>query len=222
MHKLALAAGIGLAAPLARGGPAQASIMADGITYDLEETTTANPLVNLFALVITGENTASDTEGGVNAGRTGINAIAFNQPSGFVAATMLIPLTGYSFNLEGLSSSGCHGGGNFFCFDNTAIPPIPTTDVTGKLVFVFSEQVASAADFNNYTPDLKIDWVGTANNYDLVSKTITPDATCSDCTPTQQQVPVSEPGTLFLFGSGIAALAIFSLRRRQLARSTLA
>jgi len=51
----------------------------EGITYDLEAKATANPLTELFALKITGENANVGQPGGDTiGGRTGINAIAFN------------------------------------------------------------------------------------------------------------------------------------------------
>lgn len=54
------------------------ALVADGITYTLTENSiSANGLTASFTFTASGENTASDTEGG----RTGINAIAFNQPA---------------------------------------------------------------------------------------------------------------------------------------------
>jgi hypothetical protein len=32
----------------------------------------------------------------------------------------------------------------------------------------------SSGNFASYNPDFKIDWIGTKNNYDLVSKPLTP------------------------------------------------
>src|SRR5690242_1639707 len=115
-HHLALPA-LAVAAAVLAAAPAHASLIADGITYTLTEFTTADPLTDQFVLGISGINGASDTEGG----RSGVNAIAFNKPSHFSTATMINPPSGYTFSLGGLSSSGCDGSGNFFCFDNTAI-----------------------------------------------------------------------------------------------------
>src|SRR3954452_9897492 len=118
---------------LASVAPASAAVLiSQGITYSLTENSiSANDLTAFFTFTATGYNTASDQEGGVNAGRSGVNAIAFNQPSkGTVTSGTMTSPSGFAFQLGGLSSSGCDGSGNFFCFDNTSIPPTPSTALT--------------------------------------------------------------------------------------------
>lgn len=194
-------------AMLAIPNAANAVLIDHGVSYTLESTTTANPLTERFALVITGENTASDTEGG----RTGINAIAFTQPSNFLSASMILPATGYTFVSGGLNSSGCDGSGNFYCFDNVNIPPTPTTPLSGKLVFVFDVTLASG-NFTGYAPDFKIDWVGSHANYDLVSKPIGVNPTCPDCV-INPVISTPEPMSLAVLTIGLLGLGTIRYRR---------
>jgi len=199
--------------------PAEAALVSSGITYDLEAAAPVG-LTRTFALKITGENTASDTEGGVLAGRSGINGFAFNETSngatatGHVIATSGFSPATFSFVLGGLNSGGCAANvnTNFYCFDNTAIPPTPTGSLSGPLIIVFDVTLNAGGSWANYAPDFKIDWVGTRNNYDLVSKQITPDGTCPDCTPTQQNA-APEPLSLAVMGVGLLGLA--AARRRK-------
>ena len=58
--------------------PAQASLIADGITYTLTETV-LNSTTDQFTLGISGINGASDTE----KGRYGVQSFAFNTPTNF-------------------------------------------------------------------------------------------------------------------------------------------
>lgn len=198
--RLGLVAAAGALSLCLGAAPAGAALIADGITYTLTESATGNPLVNEFTLTITGINAATDTEGG----RSGVNAIAFTRPANFSTAVMVTPPSGYVFQNGGLNAAGCDGSGNFYCFDNTSIPPIPTTPYTAgsTLTFVFDVTISSGT-FTGYTPDLKIDWVGSKNNYDLVSKPIDP-------TP---GTTVPEPMTLALFGTALLGLGVAGRRK---------
>jgi hypothetical protein len=180
-----------------------ADLIVNGITYTLtQDSISADGLTSFFTLLISGENTASDTEGG----RTGINAIAFNQPAPgtVVTGTMTSP-SGFTFALGGLNANGCSGSGNFFCFDNTAIGPTPSTLLSGPLTFTFNVTADTAGIWANYAnPDFKIDWVGTNNNYDLVSQPI----------PVNTNNGVPEPATWAMMLLGFGAVG-YTMRRRR-------
>jgi hypothetical protein len=195
-----------LAALLTASVPAQADLIADGIDYSLSEASTANPLVDRFTLTITGINAATDTEGG----RSGVNAIALNTPLNFSSAQMITPPTGYTFDPGGLNSSGCDGNGAFYCFDNGAIPPTPSTPFPAgsSLTFVFDVTTTAPGSFAGYDPAFKIDWVGSQNNYDLVSRELAPTTVTN----------VPEPGSLAIFGTGLILTGLlpwFAQRRKR-------
>lgn len=155
-------------------------------------------------LGISGINGASDTEGG----RSGVNAIAFNLPSNFASAAMISPPSGFTFVNGGLNAAGCDGSGNFFCFDNTAIPPTPSTAFAADSTLSFTFDVTlSSGSFAGYKPDFKIDWVGTQNNYDLVSKELDP----TPGTP----VPTPEPGSLVILGSALVGFVAIRRAKRK-------
>jgi hypothetical protein len=182
--------------------PAHASLIADGITYTLTESGTGNPLTDQFVLSISGINAVSDTEGG----RSGVNALAFTRPSHFSTASMISPPSGCTFINGGLNSSGCNGSGNFYCFDNTSIPPTPSTPYIANSSLSFTFDVTlSSGNFAGYVPDFKIDWVGSKNNYDLVSKALAPTSST--------QVP--EPMSLALLGMGLIGLGYTRRRARS-------
>lgn len=178
--------------------PASAAVLvADGITYNLTLNSITNGgLTGNFTLAISGINTASDTEGG----RTGINAFAFNDPSlgNAVSGTS----TGFTFMTGGLNSSGCDGSGNFFCFAKSGY--ILPSSSSVSLNFSVTSNTAGSWNSSNYvTPDFKIDWTGSKNNYDLVSLGIPVHA------------PLPEPATwaMMLLGFGGIGMAVRRSRK---------
>jgi hypothetical protein len=184
--------------------PASAAVLvADGITYDLTlDSITNGGLTGNFTLDISGINSGTDTEGG----RTGINAFALNDPA--VGDAVSGTSTGFTFVPgSGLNSTGCSGSGNFFCFDNTSIPPTPSTLLGDSLSILFSVTSNNAGSWTNYAnPDFKIDWVGTQNNYDLVSLGI----------PVNTGVPEPATWAMMLLGFGGIGMALRRSRRTAL------
>jgi hypothetical protein len=162
------------AAILGFGSAAHAnSITADGVTYSLTASA-LNSTTDQFTLTITGINktgAGGDTEGG----RYGFDAVAFNPPTHFSSATAIT--AGFAEESGGLNSSGCNGNGNFFCFkggfDGTSGTAL---SANSTLTFVFDVTLSSGT-FAGYNPDFKIDWIGTKNNYDLVSLSLAPTFT---------------------------------------------
>lgn len=193
--KPSLIASIVLAtAAISVAAPASASLIADGLTYTLLESTVSgtNGLEDQFTLEISGINGPGDTEGG---GRYGVGSLALTQPVTKGVSTG--SLTGFTFMMGGLNAMGCNGSGNFYCFLANAQPTAPALPSNSTLTFVFFVTAKSASDWTGYDPTFKIDWIGTRNTYDLVSKTLTPAV-----------VPL--PATLLLFLSGLAALGLTS------------
>ena len=189
------------AATVGPGGTAQ------GLTYDISVSGGAlNSTSATFLLHITGINGASDTVGG----RSAVNDFAIggindlNMPSGTSAFG--------TFQTGGLNSSGCNGNGNFFCFNgpatNTspALPANSTLDISFTLNLASGTFLAWAAD----TPGFKIDWLGSANNYDLVSQDFV-----GSIGPTPQITPTPLPGAVWMFGAGLGGLGLLMRRRRE-------
>jgi hypothetical protein len=151
---------------LSMGAAAEANTLtADGLTYTLSESS-ITPTEDQFILSIAGINGLSDTEGG----RYGVNSLAFNEPTGLVTGS----LSGFAYKTGGLNAMGCDGSGAFFCFKANTAPSSPALPANSSLQFTFDLTVATAGDFVGYDPDFKIQWLGTKNNYDLVSQTLTP------------------------------------------------
>lgn len=193
------------AAPLMSLGPSAAS---EGLTYTLvENSISANGLTASFTFSVTGYNTAADLEGGTSAGRASVEAFAFNQPSpGTVTTGSVSAPPGYTFVLGGLNSSGCNMTGNFFCFNDTSAPSSPALS-PGTLTFNFSVTADTAGVWSGYTTAMKINWLGTANNYNLISQPIPVNVGPS--------TEVPEPGSLAILGSSLLGLGIaFGFKNR--------
>jgi hypothetical protein len=185
-----------VAGALIFSAPAHASLIRDGITYTLTETTTGSALTDQFTLSITGINGPLDTEGG----RYGVQSFGFNNPGNFGSATAP---SGFTTQAGGLNANGCNGSGNFFCFLGTVTPTGPALIANSSLSYVFDITLTSGS-FSDYDPDFKINWDGTKNNYDLVSLPLA---------PTVVSPPVPEPASLFLLGTGL--LSVAGLRRKR-------
>ena len=104
----------------------------------------------------------------------------------------------------GLDSSGCNGhGAGFFCFaSNTTPPTSPPLAANSSLTYSFA---ISGSGLSSWTPDFKINWIGSKNNYDLVSKAI----------PITPGTSVPEPASLGLLGLGLAGLGLAGRRSRK-------
>jgi len=190
-----IAAGLGAIA-ICAGAPAQASLVADGLTYTLFETI-LSPTEDQFTLEITGINGTSDTEGG----RFGVNSLAFNEPK--PGSVLSGTMTGFTFMTGGLNAMGCDGTGNFFCLKANTAPKAPALAANSELQFTFDVSVAQAGELAGYNPDLKIQWLGSkSGKYDLVSQPLTP-------------TPVPLPAALPLLLGGLAGLSL--VRRRKAA-----
>jgi len=179
---------------LCAGAPARASLIADGVTYTLLEST-LSPTEDQFTLQITGINGPSDTEGS----RYGVNSLAFAEPA--PGSVVTGSMTGFTFMTGGLNAMGCDGTGNLYCFKATTQPAAPPLPANSNLTFTFDLTVAQPGELANYDPSFKIQWLGgKSGKYDLVSQTLTPTV-----------VPL--PAALPLLLSGLAGLGFMSRRK---------
>ena len=82
----------------------------------------------------------------------------------------------------------------------------PSSTADSSLTFVFDVTLSSGT-FEGYSPNFKIDWVGSQTQYDLVGR---------DLTITQTPIP----GALPLFAGGGALLGFLGWRRKRKAIAT--
>jgi hypothetical protein len=155
----------------------------DGISYTLTQDSGAmlgadssHPAdyVKWFSLNITDVNDPGSPYGG----KSGVQSFALgdlgNNKPYFIDATAP---TGFTLMPGGLNSSGCDSKGSFFCFQaDTAPPKTPALAADWSHSYQFSLTGKSVADFNGWDPGFKINWIGSQNNYDLVSKELKPTA----------------------------------------------
>ena len=170
-----------------------------GVTYTLTETV-VSPTMDDFTLSITGINGSLDTEGG----RSGVQSFAFNdEGSGWT----ITPPSGFTNMSGGLDSKGCNGKGTgFFCFSaNTTPSKTPALAANSSLSFNFS---ITGSGLSNWSPDFKINWIGSKNNYDLVSKPISIGSGGGGTS-------VPEPASLGLLGLGLAGLGLARRKSRK-------
>jgi hypothetical protein len=178
------------------------TVTCEGVSYQLFETKTANPLTDDFTLSITGINSSSTA---AYDGRSGVQSFAFGNIDSPTTATAP---TGFTYMSGGLNSGGCDGSGAFFCFyANTTPATTPALAAGSSLSYSFSVTADNSADFLSWQPGFKINWIGTQNNYNLVSQTLTP-------TPTRAPEidPASASAAVSLLAGG---LAILRGRRRK-------
>lgn len=170
-----------LAAGLLVGPTAARAITVDDISYTLSQSlVSSTPASETWSVTLEILNNSSD-------GRTGVTALAFTRPVGFVAAS----LSGWTTMSGGLNASGCNGSGNFLCFSGYAA-------AAEAMSFTFALTAGHGASVP-WMPGFKIDWVGSKSNYDLVSQRFSASV-------------VPEPGTLILLVVGLGGLA---MRRRR-------
>jgi hypothetical protein len=191
------------AAFLMSGAAANAVLISQGVTYDLQITSgSLNSTTASFNLRISGINGAADTE----LGRYGVDDFAFSLPNkNFSSATA----AGFVTQPGGLDSDGCNGKGNFFCFNGTA--PAGPALAAGSVINIPFSITLSSGNFLNWDTHLKIDWEGSfRGNYNNVSQSLNGVSTIDASPVPGPIVGAGLPGLAFA-GAGLVAW----LRRRR-------
>ena len=137
----------------------------DGISYTLTaglptlgaDSKYPNDYVDDFTLNITNINDPAYSYGG----KSGVQSFAFGELGSSPYFLDSTPPNGFTEKTGGLSSSGCNGAGAFFCFEaNTTPSTTPALGNDSSLGFGFSLTGYSVADFANWNPGFKINWIG--------------------------------------------------------------
>jgi len=195
MFKYIALSAIAIAMAMSAAPVRASTLTADGVTYSLTEQA-VNSTTSKFTLTITGINGTADTE----KGRFGVQSFAFTLPSNFSSAAAP---SGFTTLSGGLNSGGCSGSGGFFCFAANTTPS-GLLGANSTLTYTFDITLSSGS-FSGYDPDFKINWDGTNNNYDLVSKGLA---------PTVATTPLPASWTMMLSGF-ILALGFTLYQRRK-------
>ena len=148
---------------LMSGAAANAVLVSQGVTYDLQVTSGLNTSTANFNLRISGINGTADTE----KGRYGVDDFAFSLPGNFSSAIA----AGFLTQSGGLNASGCNGAGAFFCFNGTT--PLGPALVADSVINIPFSITLSSGNFLGWDAHIKIDWEGSKRgNYDNVSHSL--------------------------------------------------
>jgi hypothetical protein len=125
--------------------------------------------------------------------------------------------SGFTFQTGGLSSGGCNGSGGFFCFSSATAASSPALPANSSILISFSLTVSSGnfLAWANSDPHFKIDWLGSKNNYDLVSvggTGVSVNPLCTGVCVTAVPAPIVGAG---LPGLLVAAMGLIALARRR-------
>ena len=202
--KLRVVLALAGAAFLMSSAAANAVLISQGVTYDLQITSgSLNSTTASFNLRISGINGAADTE----KGRYGVDDFAFSLPNhNFSSATA----AGFVTQSGGLDAGGCNGNGaNFFCFNGIA--PAGPALAAGSVINIPFSITLSSGNFLNWDTHLKVDWAGSFDgNYNNVSQSLNGVSTIDASPVPGPIVGAGLPGLAFA-GAGLIAW----LRRRR-------